>query len=196
MSETGRSMPLEDLLSTTQVRHRIRAYDQFSRVFDLRAEDRVLCLTDPKLDPRVVAAVRGLADARGAEMSVFEASHTRLPSVPAEVVPLLRQATLVVSTWICSILDPLCIALRAEEGQRWVKITYFRNLDLLDTPQARFPIEIVSQIIRATAARFPRDQDWKLDIKDPRGGAFQIGYTAQMTDACDASSEALSSSCR
>ncbi|MCZ7596799.1 MAG: hypothetical protein M5U09_02110 [Gammaproteobacteria bacterium] len=36
-------------------------------------------------------------------------------------------------------IDPFAIRMRREHGQRWVKITYFRDLDLLATEQARFP---------------------------------------------------------
>jgi len=43
---------------------------------------------------------------------------------------------------------------RRREGQRWVKITYFRDLDLLKTPQARFPIDVIGELIRATAKRY------------------------------------------
>lgn len=45
---------------------------------------------------------------------------------------MVEAATFVVSTWFCSIIDPYFIAMR-KRGQRWVKITYFRNLDLLKT---------------------------------------------------------------
>ena len=34
-----------------------------------------------------------------------------------------------------------------------MKITYFRNLDLLQTPQARFPIDLVGALCRATGRR-------------------------------------------
>jgi hypothetical protein len=97
------------------------------------------------------------------------------------VKPILEQATFVVSSWFCSILDPFCIELR-KRGQRWVKITYFRNLDDLTTPQARFPIDIVGEIIRRTAARYPTGQDFTLRFTDPRGTNLRIGFTAKMRE--------------
>jgi len=68
--------------------------------------------------------------------------------------------------------------LRRELGQRWVKITYFRDLDLLDTAQARFPIEIIGEIVRATNARYLRGaRKGPLVITDRRGSKFQYDVT-------------------
>lgn len=92
---------------------------------------------------------------------------------------MLRKADFVVSTWFCSILDPLCIDLR-RKGQRWVKITYFRDLDLLHTPQARFPVDLIGEIIRVTAQRFPADGPFDLHFTDPRGSDFRIQFSAEM----------------
>ncbi len=44
----------------------IQALDNFHRVFGIRPGDKVLMLTDPLLDPRVIEAVRGIAKSRGA----------------------------------------------------------------------------------------------------------------------------------
>ena len=79
---------------------------------------------------------------------------SRVTEIPDAIKPLLERASFVVSTWFCSIIDPFCIGLR-KRGQRWVKITYFRNLDLLHTPQARFPIDLVGEITRATIPLLP-----------------------------------------
>lgn len=92
---------------------------------------------------------------------------------------MLKKATFVVSTWFCSIPDPLCINLR-RAGQRWVKITYFRNLDLLHTPQARFPVNIIGEIIRGMAGRYPTEGDFDLRFTDPRGSDFRINFTQEM----------------
>lgn len=159
-----------------------QALDNFCRVFAIKPGDRVLMLTDPLLDPRVVDAVTGLARSRGATVSAYMAPSTTLPSVPEEVQPLIRQATFVVSTWFCSIEDPFNVAMR-KAGQRWVKITYFRDLDLLMTPQARFPIELVGEIIRATERRFPKGSDFELRFFDERGSDLRIPYTKTMRDA-------------
>ena len=64
-----------------------------------------------------------------------------------------------------------------------MKITFFRNLDLLHTAQARFPTEIVGELIRSTAARIPRDVDYELSFTDRRGSDLNIPLTARMTDA-------------
>lgn len=166
----------------TDTKHYFQALDNFCRVFAIRPGDRVLMLTDPLLDPRVVDAVSGLAKARGATVSAYMAPSTTLPSVPPEIQPLIRQASFVVSTWFCSIEDPFNVAMR-KAGQRWVKITYFRDLDLLKTAQARFPVELVGEIIRATARRFPVGTDFELRFADQRGTDLRIGYTREMRDA-------------
>jgi hypothetical protein len=183
MSNTESAMPPTGSLETTHLQHRIEAWDIFTQVFALRQGDRVLCLTDPLLDPRVVAAVRGLAQARGATVSVYEASHPRQQVIPHAVRPLVEQATLVISTWFCSVLDPFCIAQRTQQGQRWVKLTYFRNLDLLDRPHARFPLSVLSELIRATAAEIPTDEPWTLHVSDEHGTDFRVWYTTEMTEA-------------
>ena len=165
----------------TQTREYFQALDNFFRVFAIRPGDRVLMLTDALLDRRVVDAIGGLAKSRGATVRVYSEETTKLPAVPDTVKPLLEQATFVVSTWFCSILDPFCIQ-RRREGQRWVKITYFRDLDLLKTPQARFPIDVVGEIIRATAARYPRERPFDLRFTDARGSDFRIAFTAEMRE--------------
>jgi hypothetical protein len=141
----------------------------------------VLLLTDPLLDPRVVEAISGHARARGAVVRQYMEPSSRVERVPDSVKPLLDDATFVVSTWFCSIIDPYCIA-RRRQGQRWVKITYFRNLDLLRTPQARFPIDLVGEITRATARRYPQGVDFDLHFTDARGSDFRIHFTPQMRE--------------
>ena len=167
--------------AVTQTKNFFQALDNFARVFAIRPGDRVLMLIDALLDSRVVDAVTGLAKARGATVVVYSEATTKLPAIPDEVRPLLKSATFVVSTWFCSILDPFCIALR-RNGQRWVKITYFRNLDLLHTPQARFPIDVMGEIIRATAGRYPSGGSFDLRFTDPRGSDFCIGFTPEMRE--------------
>ena len=155
------------------------AADNFARVFAIRAGDNVLVLADPLLDPRVIDAVRGLAQSRGATVRVVTETSTRIEAVPDNIKPLLEAADFVVSTWFCSILDPFNIALR-RRGQRWVKITYFRDLDLLQTAQARFPVELVGEIIRATARAFPGNTAFDLQWSDARGSDFCIVFTPEM----------------
>src|SRR5688572_16493851 len=157
--------------SVTRTKELFQALDNFTRVFAIRPGEKVLMLTDPLLDPRVVDAVTGLARSRGAEVRQYMEPTSQVLEVPASVRTLLEEADFVVSTWFCSILSPFCIALRAR-GQRWVKITYFRDLDLLYTPQARFPAELVGVLIRATAERMPQ-ADFELAFHDDRGTDFR-----------------------
>lgn len=76
-------------------------------------------------------------------------------------------------------IDPYCIALR-KRGQRWVKITYFRDFDLLHTEQARFPVDLIGTIIRATARRYPQAEDFVLQFTDPRGTDLRIDFSPSM----------------
>lgn len=165
----------------TQTRHFFQALDNLTRTFAVRAGDRVLMLVDALIDMRVVEALSGLARARGASVQVYMAEDTKAPAIPPHVRPLVEQASFVVSTWFCSILDPFCIA-RRQAGQRWLKITYFRHLDVLHTPQARFPIDLVGELVRATAARFPVGQDFDLRFTDPRGSDLRIRFTPEMRE--------------
>jgi hypothetical protein len=172
-------LPPKDQQQLKSTSNYFAALDNFSKVFAIRAGDKVLILADPLLDPRVMEAVQGLAKARGAAVRVYMEPSTRVMSIPLTIEALLEEATFVVSTWFCSIIDPLCIALR-RQGQRWVKITYFRNLDLLHTPQARFPLDIVGELCRRTAARYPTEGEFDLHFSDERGSDFRIHFNQEM----------------
>ena len=77
---------------------------------------------------------------------------TQISVIPAEARPAAREGDLRrLHLVLLRSTVPSLIKLRNEKGQRWIKITYFRNLDLLHTPQARFPVDLVGEIIRATA---------------------------------------------
>jgi len=177
----GIGLPQTNTLDTVQTAEYFAAMENFSRVFAIKPDDKVLFLADGKLDPRVIHAVTGLAKARGAEHRVYMSHTTQHTNVPEEVKPLVNWATFVVSTWFCSVIDPYCIGQR-KRGQRWIKITYFRNLDLLKTEQARFPVDLVGDIILGTARQFPSGQDFDLHFADPRGTDLTINFTSEMKD--------------
>lgn len=178
----GKAMPWDNALPTTETETYFHAVSNFVRTFDFRPDDRLVFLTDKLLDPRVVSAISGLALAQGIRPMQVMSHTTNMMEIPDDVKPILEKATFVVSTWFCSAWHPYCLDLRRTRGQRWVKITFFRNLDLLRTPQARFPSELVGELIRATAARIPRERDYELRFTDSRGSALGIGLTAKMTD--------------
>ena len=177
----GKAMPWENRLATTDTEKFYHALSNFARTFAFKPDDRVVFLTDKLLDPRVVSAISGLALAQGIRPIVVQTHTTNMLEIPENVKPILEQATFVVSTWFCSAPHPYCIGLR-RKGQRWVKITFFRNLDLLHSEQARFPTELVGELIRGTAARFPRGVDYDLRFTDRRGSDLSIPLTARMTD--------------
>ncbi|MES2510732.1 MAG: hypothetical protein V4625_12435 [Pseudomonadota bacterium] len=165
--------------ATTETKNYFAALENFQRTFAFGQGDKVLLLTDPLLDTRVADAVMGLARARGATVRQYMETTSQVTEVPELVKELVADADFVVSTWFCSIFDPFFISRRAA-GQRWVKITYFRDLDLLHTPQARFPAELVGEIIRATALRYPAGKNFTVKFSDVRGSDFSIDYTPEM----------------
>lgn len=176
-------LPPPDRLPTVLTGQYFEALDNFVRTFAIRPDDTMVFLADRKLDPNVIQAVCGLARSRGVRPTVIVADSSQATAIPDELRPLLETASFVVSTWFCSIVDPFCIRMRKEKGQRWVKITYFRDLDLLKTPQARFPIDIVGEIIRQTAALYPKGRDFDLKFTDRRGTDLAIGFTAAMRES-------------
>jgi hypothetical protein len=179
-SQYATAMPSTQVLPQTEVRHYFQAIDNLIKVFAIRPGDEVLFLTDPLLDRRVVDAISGIAHSRGVFPREFMAATTQLHDCPAEARPLVEKATFVISSWFCSVNAPLFIKLRKEKGQRWIKITYFRNLDLLHTPQARFPVDLVGEIIRATARMYPKDRNFDMTFSDPRGTDLTIKFTPDM----------------
>ena len=179
-SKTRRGLPAPVDYGHTSTTEYIQALDNLHLVFGIRTGDHVVMLTDPLLDPRVVQAVQGLAKARGATFASYMGESTRYVAVPDEAKALLERATFVVSTWFASVFDPFCIGLRRNRGQRWVKITFFRNIDLWNTPQARFPVEIVGELVRATSRLYPDNGPFDLRITDRRGTDFRIPFTDAM----------------
>jgi hypothetical protein len=179
-SKTRRGTPAAIDFPKATTTEYIQALDNFHRVFGIRTGDHVVMLTDPLLDPRVVQAVQGLAKARGATFISYMGESTRYVTVPDEAKALLERATFVVSTWFASVFDPFCQALRRKKGQRWVKITFFRNIDLWNTPQARFPVEIVGELVRATSRLYPDNGPFDLRITDRRGTDFRVPFTDDM----------------
>jgi len=177
---TRRGLPRAVAYPAASVAQLVQGWDNFSRVFGIRPGDHVVMLTDPLLDPRVTQAVEGLARGRGASFVSYMGHSTRYVAVPDEARALLERATFVVSTWFASVLDPYCIGLRRTKGQRWVKITFFRDLDLLHTAQARFPIDLLGEVIRATGRLLPDSGAFEMKITDPRGTDFRIPFSDRM----------------
>ena len=167
--------------ATTQTKNYFAALENFQRTFAFKQGDKVLLLTDPLLDTRVADAIMGLARARGATVRQYMETTSQVTAVPEVAKALISDADFVVSTWFCSILDPFFIERRIA-GQRWVKITYFRDLDRLVTPQARFPIDLVGEILRATERLIPKGEDFELRFSDQRGSDLRIPYTKAMRD--------------
>ncbi len=174
------AMPATGVLPATETRNYFQAIDNMLSAFAIRPTDDVLFLTDPLLDRRVVDAIAGVSRSRGVEPREFMAPSTQVSRCPEELRALIEKATFVMSTWFCSVNDPLFVKLRRENGQRWIKITYFRNLDVLHTPQARFPIDLVGEIIRATARLYPKDRDFAMTFSCPRGSDLSIKFTPDM----------------
>jgi len=172
----------KQLPGSDKAKHLKASIQQFRKVFAIRPGEKVLLLTDPLLDPRVIDAVRSLANERGAaSVTVYEGESTRYVAIPEHLRPLVANATFVVSTWFASVFDPFCQKLRRQEGQRWIKITLFRNLDLWQTPMASYPLEIVSELVQATQRLYPdHDEPFMLRITDPRGTDLRIPFSAAM----------------
>jgi hypothetical protein len=183
LERVGRAMPLADRSEALRTLNFFGALDNFTTMFDIRPDDTVVMLLDRLIDPRVVSAIDGFSRSRGPKPIAIVYPSTRQTEIPDDVKAVLEKATFVVSTWFCSVLDPYAVSLRRDRGQRWVKLTYFRDLDLLDTPQARFPIAIVSEIIRGTAARYLRGAaEGPLTITDRRGSNFRYDVTPAWAD--------------
>ena len=181
-SSTATAMPSDEVSESTKLRNRFQAIANMNRVFAIRPGEKVCFLTDPLLDRRVVDAISGIARANGASVREFMWHSTRNTEIMPEARPLVEDSDFVVSTWFASTGCPFANKLRREKGQRWVKITYFRNLDVLDTPQARFPVDLVGEIIRATARMYPRNTSFDMRFTDPRGSDLSIKFTPQMTE--------------
>jgi hypothetical protein len=183
LERVGRAMP--DVAGNDALRtlHFFGALDNFTKMFDVHVDDTVVMLLDRLIDPRVVNAIDGFIRARGPKPTAIVYPSTQQTFIPDDIKAILDPATFVVSTWFCSVSDPHAMMLRRERGQRWVKITYFRDLDLLDTPQARFPVELVGEIVRATNRRYRRGaESGPLVITDRRGSRFQYDVTPEWAD--------------
>lgn len=165
--------------------------DNFAQVFAVKPDDRVLLLIDRDLDHRVTEHIATFVRGRGAAFQAVTVEVRGNPSggnsaskdIPREIEPLLTDwATFVVSTWFSSAIHPLNLKLRREKGQRWVKITFFRNWDYLRSAAAAFPLDLISLILRTTASMYPRGEDVDIHITDPRGTDVHVRMTPQEVD--------------
>ena len=98
-SKYATAMPAPAVLPQTDTRNYFQAVDNLIKVYAIRPTDKVLFLTDPLLDRRIVDAISGIANSRGVFPMEFMAPTTQLHDCPPEAVPLVEQATFVVSTW-------------------------------------------------------------------------------------------------
>jgi hypothetical protein len=183
MERVGRAMPAADQSDAMRTLNFFGAMDNFTRMFDIHNDDKVVFLLDRMIDPRVVNAVDGFSRSRGPKPLAITYPSCQQEALPDDVKAILDKATFVVSTWFCSVTDPHAQMLRRDHGQRWVKITYFRDLDLLNTAHARFPIEVIGEIVRATNERYRKGaQSGPLVITDRRGSHFQYDVTPEWAD--------------
>jgi len=178
----GQGMPAVNALETVQTEQYFMALENMTRVFAMRPDDTLLFLSDPLIDPRVFHAIAGIARSRGVKPEMYQSSNWNSGIFPEELKPVYEKASFVVSTWFASIGDAYCLKVRQQTGQRTVKMTYFRNIDLLRSPQARFPVELVGEITRATRDMYPSGQDFDLHITDARGTDWRAKFTPQMRE--------------
>jgi hypothetical protein len=178
----GQGMPAVNALETVQTEQYFMALENMTRVFAIRPDDTLLFLSDPLIDPRVFHAIAGIARSRGVKPEMYQSSNWNSGIFPEELKPVYEKASFVVSTWFASIGDGYCLKVRQQTGQRTVKMTYFRNIELLRSPQARFPVELVGEITRATRDMYPSGQDFDLHITDARGTDWRAKFTPQMRE--------------
>ena len=176
------AMPPVNANETFLTAQYFQAVDNMIKVFAIRPDDKLLFLSDFLIDPRVFHAIEGIARARGVRPEMYMSSNWNTGVFPEELKPVYEKATLVVSTWFASIGDAYCLKVRKDTGQRTVKMTYFRNIDVLKTPQARFPAELVGEITRATRDMYPKDESFALKITDPRGTDWTANFTSEMRE--------------
>jgi hypothetical protein len=176
------SMPPVNMNETVLTEQYFQAVDNMMKVFAIRPDDTLLFLSDPLIDPRVFHAIAGIARSRGVRPELYMSSNWNSGIFPEELKPVYEKASLVVSTWFASIGDPYCLKVRRDTGQRTVKMTYFRNIDVLKTPQARFPAELVGEITRATRKLYPENEKFDLKITDPRGTNWTAKFTPEMRE--------------
>lgn len=177
-----KGMPPDNTLETVLTEQYFQAVDNMMKVFAIRPDDKLLFLSDTLIDPRVFHAIAGIAKGRGVRPEHYISARWNSGIFPEDLKPVYEKATLVVSTWFASIGDPYCLKVRRDTGQRTVKMTYFRNLDVLKGPQARFPHELVGEITRATRDMYPKAETFDLKITDPRGTSFKAKFTPDMRE--------------
>ncbi|WP_371435046.1 hypothetical protein [Polaromonas sp.] len=177
----GQGLPDPAESELTRISNFLMATTYLAEFLNFKKGDRLVILTDRLLDPRVVAAISGVARARGIKPLVLGNYTSQVEEMPDWVKPAIEQATVVVSTWFCSVIDPFNVEMR-RRGQRWIKITFFRDFDLLYTPQARFPVELVGALAKATGSRYPKGENFDVQFSDDRGSDFRIGFTSRMRD--------------
>src|SRR5262249_43293307 len=77
-SKYATAMPATTVLPQTETRNYFQAIDNLIKVYAIRPTDKVLFLTDPLLDRRVVDAISGIANSRGVFPREFMAPTTQI----------------------------------------------------------------------------------------------------------------------
>ena len=128
----------------------------------------------------MIDAVIGIAKSRGVQLRVYMEPSTQVTEIPPAIHGLLKEHRSL--TQPGSARTDRVHPTSRREGQRWSKITYFRDLDLLHTPRARFPIEVIGEIMRAPRlTAFPKGR-FDLHFTDVRGSDLRIGFTPDMRE--------------
>ena len=112
--KTANAMPSDRMLPQTELRNYFQAIDNMMKVFAIRPDDKVLFLTDPLLDRRVVDAIAGIARGRGVQTREFMAPTTQLTDCPDEARALVEDATFVIGSWYASVNAPLFMKLSSD----------------------------------------------------------------------------------
>jgi len=159
------------------------AFDNFQQVVAVRPDDRVLLLIDRTMDPRVVSFLWEFARGRGATVNAIMAERAGDAHFAESCKPMIEEATLVLTTWFTSSVHPYFLKLRSERGQRYVKLTYFRSLDLMKTEVASFPLSVMSMLVRKTAHAFPSEGGATVHVTDPRGTDLTITLKQEEIDS-------------
>jgi hypothetical protein len=146
----------------------IAAVNQTMRIAHVQSGDKVVFIADRGVDMGVAHAVWGGVNSRGAHFHLCMVEEPTIWSVPELFEETVSKADIVFHCWPGG-NGALARKLRKEKGQRWISMTYARDLDTFISQATLFPIELMAMLITKTFQRIDKGRDVLVRITDPKG---------------------------
>jgi 2,5-dihydroxypyridine 5,6-dioxygenase len=156
----------------------IESAKQAGIIANVKPGEKVALLADRGVENGVLYALWGAMQARGAEVYLFQVEHPTVWYVPPAIKSAIAEMDVVFHSWPAA-EGPDAKKMRRDKGSRWIYFGDCRTMDKFLGESVRFPIDLLSAIIRNTWARIDYGKDVAVRITDPKGTDLSLCLNAQ-----------------